>query len=116
MLFLRMGAQAGAVALFGMLFVACAFAFGLLSLISGPIASEAAPQGRMGSVIGTVAAVAEIFGGGVAPALGGWIAGRFGVGQVLWLALAGLGAGLVVSLFLVETAPHLRGASPGRVL
>lgn len=78
-LFSRLGAANGAVALFGALFVACTFSFGLLSLFSGPVASEAAPTGMMGGVIGLVSAAAEIFGGGVAPAVGGRIAQGDGV-------------------------------------
>ncbi|WP_174296775.1 MFS transporter, partial [Sphingomonas bacterium] len=107
LLFIRLDAASGLPALFATLFVAAGFSFGLLSLISGPIASEAAPPGLVASVIGVVAAVAEIFGGGAAPSIGGYIAQHYGIQHVLSLALAGLAAGIVVSLFFVETAPRL---------
>ena len=67
----------------------------------------------IGSVIGVVAAVAEIFGGGVAPSLGGYIAQHYGIQHVLWLTLAELLVGIVVSLFFVETAPRLARAGEG---
>ncbi len=112
-LFTRLDASSGVPLLFGTLFVAAGFSFGLLSLLSGPVASEAAPLGMVAGVTGVVAAAAEIFGGGVAPGIGGWIAQAYGVQNVLWLALGGLLAGLVVSLFLAETAPRLAKAGGG---
>ncbi|WP_174278790.1 MFS transporter, partial [Sphingomonas bacterium] len=113
LLFTRLDAASGIPLLFATLFLASCFSFGLLSLISGPIASEAAPPGMVGGVIGVVAAVAEIFGGGVAPSLGGYIAQHHGIQNVLWLALAGLVAGIVVSLFFTETAPRLTRTGDG---
>ncbi|WP_174290879.1 MFS transporter [Sphingomonas bacterium] len=113
LLFTRLDAASGVTTLFATLFLASGFSFGLLSLISGPIASEAAPLGMVGGVIGVVAAVAEIFGGGVAPSLGGYIAQHYGIQHVLWLALAGLVAGIVVSLFFIETAPRLARIGEG---
>ena len=112
-LFMHLAPGSSSLALFGTLFVAAGFSFGLLSLISGPIASEAAPLGMIGGVIGLVAAAAEIFGGGVAPGIGGYIAQRDGVQNTLWLALGGLVAGIVVSLFFVETAPRFAHAGEG---
>jgi fucose permease len=57
----------------------------------------------------------EIFGGGVAPAIAGNVAQHFGIQHVLTMALGGLAAGAVVSLFLRETAPtKLAGTVPRR--
>ncbi|MOA46139.1 hypothetical protein D3C78_1686180 [compost metagenome] len=47
-----------------------------------------------------------MFGGGVAPALAGYIAQHHGIENTLYLALSGAVLGLVVALFLRETAPH----------
>lgn len=91
---------------FGLLFVACFFCFGLLGLITGPIASEAAPAGLISSTTGIIVGSGEIFGGGVAPALAGRIATHFGIEHTLTMALLGLALGVVVSLFLKETAPR----------
>jgi predicted MFS family arabinose efflux permease len=100
--------------LFALLFTACFFCFGLLGLITGPIAAEAAPAGLISSTTGIIVGSGEIFGGGVAPVLAGHIAQRFGIEHTLTMALLGLALGVVVSLFLVETAPR-KAAFPGRV-
>ena len=112
-LFMQLTAANGPMMLFGVLFVAAAFSFGLLSLITGPIASEAAPLGMIAGATGTIVAVGEIFGGGVAPGIGGWIAQNYGIQNVLWLALGGLVVGVVVSLFYRETAPRFAKAGAG---
>jgi MFS family permease len=92
--------------LFALLFVGAGFSFGLLSLITGPIAVEAAPVGLISTAAGIIIGAGEIFGGGVAPIIAGSIAGHYGVPAVLYLALGGLLLGVVTSLFLVETAPR----------
>lgn len=97
--------------LFILLFISAGFAFGLLALITGPIAAEAAPLGMIASTTGAIVAVGEIFGGGVAPGLGGFLAGKYGIQYTLYLALAGLIVGVIVSLFYKETAPRLVGRS-----
>jgi predicted MFS family arabinose efflux permease len=92
--------------LFTLLFVAAFFPFGLLGLITGPIAAEAAPRGLVSSTTGIIVGSGEIFGGGIAPAIAGTIAQRFGIQYTLMMALAGLCLGVVVCLFLHETAPR----------
>jgi predicted MFS family arabinose efflux permease len=101
--FSRVGVQP--VTLFLLLFAATFFCFGLLGLITGPIAAEAAPMGLISSTVGVIVGTGEIFGGGVAPAIAGTIAQHFGIQHVLTMALCGLGAGALVSIFLRETAP-----------
>jgi predicted MFS family arabinose efflux permease len=91
--------------LFALLFGTTIFAFGLFALITGPIATEAAPLGLISSAAGIIIGAGEIFGGGVAPAIAGAIAQKYGIQYVPYFALAGLMAGVVVSLFLQETAP-----------
>jgi predicted MFS family arabinose efflux permease len=92
--------------LFMLLFIACFFCFGLLGLITGPLAAEAAPAGLISSTTGVIVGSGEIFGGGVAPALAGHIAQRFGIEHTLTMAFLGLALGVIVSLCLVETAPR----------
>ena len=55
---------------------------------------------------GLIIGVGEIFGGGVALLLAGYIIGTYGIQYMLYLALGGLivGAGLMCSL--IETAPR----------
>jgi MFS family permease len=97
--------------LFVLLFVACFFCFGLLGLITGPIAAEAAPTGLISSTTGIIVGSGEIFGGGVAPVIAGAIAQHYGIQHTLTMALIGLSLGVVVSLFLQETAPRRAAAS-----
>jgi predicted MFS family arabinose efflux permease len=109
-LFMRTG-PANPMLLFVLLFISAGFSFGLLSLITGPIAAEAAPLGMIASTAGAIVAVGEIFGGGFAPGIAGAIAGKYGIQYTLYLALGGLVAGVLVSLFYKETAPRKVGHS-----
>lgn len=95
--------------LFGLLFASCAFSFGLLSLLTGPVATEAAPAGRISSTAGLIIGAGEIFGGGLALVVAGIVIGQFGIAAMLNLALGGLSLGGVLMLFLQETAPALIG-------
>jgi MFS family permease len=99
--------------LFVLLFGVAMFAMGLLSLLSGPVATEAAPIGLIASTIGFVSGVGETFGGGVAPVIAGFIAQHFGLAHTLDFALCSLAIGAVVVLFLVETAPRRRRGESG---
>jgi MFS family permease len=99
-------------ALFALLFVACFCCFGLLGLLTGAIAAEAAPRGRVSSTTGLIVACGEIFGGGIAPVLAGAVAQHFGIQHTLTMAIIGLALGIIVCLFLQETAPRLVGQTP----
>ena len=92
--------------LFGLLFVAAMFNFGALAILAGPIPAEAAPVGLIASAAGIVIGAGEIFGGGVAPSIAGAIAQNSGIQYTLYFALGGQIVGLVLSLFLRETAPR----------
>lgn len=99
--------------LFGLLFALSIFALGLLGLITGPIATEAAPIGLIASSVGLISGSGEIFGGGLAPSIAGYIAQNFGLPFTLNFALGGFVCGAVISLFLLETAPsRVGGSSP----
>ena len=100
-----MGMSANPNALFAMLFVISFFSLGNVALITGPIATESAPAGLISSAIGIVVATGEIFGGGIAPSIGGAIAQSRGIENILWMPLVGVALGAVVCLFLKETAP-----------
>src|SRR5208337_3647937 len=93
-------------ALFATLLVGCFFCFGLLGLITGPIAAEAAPLGLISSTTGIIVGSGEIFGGGVAPIIAGRVAQSFGIQHTLTMALIALIIGVVVTVFLRETAPR----------
>lgn len=99
--------------LFGLLFVAAMFNFGALAILAGPIPAEAAPVGLIASAAGIVIGAGEIFGGGIAPSVAGSIAQNAGIQYTLYFALGGQILGLVLSLFLRETAPRraARGGS-----
>lgn len=92
--------------LFIVLFVVSFFALGMLGVLTGPIATEAAPAGLVASAIGITSGAGEIFGGGIAPAIAGYIAQHNGIQFTLQFALGGLICGIFVSMFFIETAPR----------
>jgi predicted MFS family arabinose efflux permease len=90
---------------------------GLLAVFTGPIPTEAVSPTLIASAIGLVSGSGEIFGGGVAPAVGGWVAQTYGIQHILDLASAGLIAGCVATFFLRETAPRrVRAADPAKAV
>lgn len=93
------------VRLFAGLFLISFFSLGVVALITGPIATESAPFGLVSSTIGIVVGAGEIFGGGAAPSIAGFVAEHYGIQNILYLALSGVALGVVVCLFLKETAP-----------
>src|SRR6478735_5689867 len=96
--------------LFVLLFFAALFNFSALAILAGPVAAEAAPLGMVASVAGLVIGAGEVFGGGVAPAIAGRIAGSSGIEHVFTFTIASLILGFVIALFLKETAPRKTGA------
>jgi fucose permease len=52
-----------------------------------------------------------VFGGGVAPAIAGQIAGSSGIQNVFTFTIGSLILGFVIALFLKETAPRKTGAA-----
>jgi len=110
-LFIRTGANVPM--LFALMFLCTAFSFGLLSLLTGPIATEAAPLGMISTAAGLIIGTGEIFGGGLALVVAGQVINSFGIQYMLWLAFGGLAVGTVVSLFLKETAPKFTKTGQG---
>jgi predicted MFS family arabinose efflux permease len=107
--FITLGAEP--MQLFAALFGATAFSFGVLSLLTGPVAAESAPPGMLSTASGLIIGVGEIFGGGMALLLAGYIIGTYGVQYMLYLALGGLALGAVLMCSLIETAPRKRRES-----
>jgi predicted MFS family arabinose efflux permease len=107
-LFMNTGAEP--TLLFLLLFASTACSFGLLSLLSGPVATEAAPPDRISTVAGVIIGAGEIFGGGLALVIAGILISIYGIQAMLIFALCGLGAGVVVMVFLQETAPRVVAA------
>jgi MFS family permease len=95
--------------LFALLFLVSFCCLGNIALITGPISTESAPPGLISSAIGMVVGAGEIFGGGVAPIIAGTVAQRYGIENILWVAMSGVVLGVVVSIFLRETAPRKVG-------
>jgi hypothetical protein len=62
------------------------------------------------STIGLISGIGEMFSGGVAPAIAGYIAQNFGLPRVFDFALAGLVIGVFMASALTETAPRHKGA------
>jgi len=106
MIYIFMGTGANTSVLFVLLFVATFFTLGLVALLTGPIATESAPPGLISSSIGIVVGTGEVFGGGVAPAVAGWVAKSYGIQNILYLPLISVMLGVIVCLFLKETAPR----------
>lgn len=89
------------------LFVVAVFSFGIVSTTSGPVATEAVAPAIASSAIGIVSGAAEIFGGGVAPIIAGFVANHFGIQYVLYIGLVGLCAAIPIGALLIETAPRV---------
>ncbi len=106
LLYAFMHTGANTAALFALLFAATFFTLGLVALLTGPIATESAPAGLVSSAIGIVVGAGEVFGGGVMPSLGGYVAKNYGIQNILYLPLIGVMCGVIVCLFLKETAPR----------
>lgn len=101
------------VRLFLMLFLTIFFNFSMICMTVGPLTNEAVPAALTSTATGLVVGIGEVFGGGVAPSLAGFIAQHFGIEKTMYLALGAVVIGFVVALLLKETAPA-RGA--GRAL
>jgi predicted MFS family arabinose efflux permease len=91
------------VMLFIALFMVHFFNNAAITLTVGPICSETAPAALMATASGVVIATGELFGGGLAPIIGGQVAERFGIANILWLPIAAMVLGFVLSALLKET-------------
>jgi MFS family permease len=81
------------------------FIFSMICLTVGPISAESVPATLMSTASGIVIGTGEIFGGGIAPVIAGYVAQHFGIQYIMHLGAFALAVGLVVTLLLKETAP-----------
>lgn len=93
------------VLLFAGLLATIFFVFAMITLTVGPISAEAVPAKLMTTASGLVIGVGEVFGGGVAPSVAGYVAKHFGIQYIMQLGMGALVIGLLVALSLKETAP-----------
>jgi MFS family permease len=107
-IFLRSGAAP--VTLFLCLMSAMGCLYALLTLTVGPITAESVPGQLMSTASGMIIGIGEIFGGGLAPALAGYLAKHIGIQHAITMTLWALVIGAVAILALKETAPsRVRG-------
>ena len=95
--------------LFVSLAVTLFFVFSMICLTVGPISAESVPATLMSTASGIVIGTGEIFGGGIAPVIAGYVAKNYGIQYIMHLAAIALVVGLVVALSLKETAPSKVG-------
>ena len=104
-IFMRTGAQP--MTLFACLLVALGCLYALLTLTVGPITAEAVPATLMSTASGLIIGIGEVFGGGLAPAVAGYLAKHFGIQHAVVLPLCALAVGAIAISALKETAPAL---------
>lgn len=107
-LYQLMGTGAEPARLFQWLMLTLLFVFSLITLTVGPLSAESVPARLMSTASGLVVGIGEVFGGGVAPVIAGYVAKHFGIQYILHLGLGALGLGLVVALCVKETVPARR--------
>ena len=104
-LYLLINIGADTTRLFAALFFTVFFDFGLICLTVGPSTTESVPARLMSTASGFVVGIGEIFGGGIAPSLAGYVAHNHGIQYTLMLAIGAMAAGLLITLAIKETAP-----------
>jgi MFS family permease len=84
------------------LFLLLATVSSVVYINNGPLTMESVPAPIASTAVGLVVGIGEIIGGGIAPALAGYIAQNFGIQHVFNIALASLIAAAVFVFFLRE--------------
>ena len=113
-IWLLMHTGAEPLTLFALLFLTTFFNFSMICMTVGPLTGESVPLPLVSTATGLVVGIGEVFGGGVAPALAGYIAQHHGIQYTLYLALGGVVLGLAAASLLRETAPLRRKAPLGQ--
>lgn len=80
----------------------------MIALTVGPISAESVPATLMSTASGLVIGLGEFFGGGIAPAIAGYVAKHLGIQYSMYVAIAALLIGLLVVCFLEETRRRTR--------
>jgi len=91
--------------LFALLFAVAFFNMAAICLTVGPLSAESVPEDLTSTASGMAVGVGEIFGGGVAPIIAGFVAHAYGIKYVPHLAVVALSIGFFVTLALKETRP-----------
>ena len=91
--------------LFILLFIIACCTFGNIVMLAAIVSVESVPPVLAASAAGIPIGTGEIFGGGAAPAIAGFVAQNYGIQNILYIGLVGLVVSIVISLFLKETAP-----------
>lgn len=99
-------------ALFLYLMLTLLFVFSMITLTVGPLSAEAVPAKLMSTASGLVVGVGEVFGGGIAPAIAGYVAKHFGIQYIMFLGFVALAIGFIVAISLKETAPSRMPRQP----
>ena len=113
-IWLLMHTGAEPLTLFALLFLTTFFNFSMICMTVGPLTGESVPLPLVSTATGLVVGIGEVFGGGVAPALAGYIAQHHGIQYTLYLALGGVALGVAAASLLRETAPLRRKAPVGQ--
>jgi hypothetical protein len=103
LIFLRTGAAPRTLFLSLMGATSCLYAG--ITLTVGPISAESVPAQLMSTASGVIIGIGEVFGGGAAPAMAGYVAKHLGIQHAVAMPLWALGAAGIAILMLKETAP-----------
>lgn len=95
--------------LFALLFIIAGCSFGAITTVATLVVPEAVPATLLASAAGIPIGLGEIFGGGIAPIIGGFVAQNYGIQNTLYVALFGLVVGFAITFLLKETAPSKIG-------
>ncbi|WLH81757.1 MFS transporter [Pseudomonas sp. FP2335] len=99
--------HAGPWVMFGILFAAGIFGFGIAPLFLAVIPSESVPSNMTGAAVGVPTGVSELIGGVLMPVIAGGLADFYGLAMPMLVVGAVSLAAAVVGLFLIETAPEV---------
>lgn len=91
--------------LFTLLFIIACCTFGNIVMLAAIVSVESVPPALVASAAGIPIGTGEIFGGGAAPVIAGFVAQNYGIQNILYIGLIGLSVSIVISFFLKETAP-----------
>jgi MFS family permease len=79
---------------------------GCFTIFMSTIPAETVPARYMATAIGMIMGLGEVIGGFFAPIIAGYAADIYGLKAPFWIATGGAVVALVLSFFLVETAPR----------